>query len=297
MRSEIKNKLTKTYSTFSEYVNMAVEMPAVEWEGRLASNESGDESFYGDTNSFGEMVNRCYDGYNAKKISDKRHVIGDMMSLFKETAELSVCGESLDIPTFLSGDMKCFWKDVSDESQPRRVHLVYSGATPWYVESENYINHGGAVSVLADTLAENRYSVKVSAYYAVDKAVSGSYYGAMELKGYQEDVDVARIGAVTHASFWRRIVFAHLEKVGTYLGIKRNAQIDPTQSAYGYSKGISIISDEEEAEWLRISDDEIVIKMQSPESEHFATTESSANFVTESVQKIIENNNTNIIKL
>jgi len=294
MRSEVKNKLTKTYSTFSEYVSMAVEMPKVKWSG-YASEESGDESFYGDTNSFGDMVNRCYDGYNAKKISDKRHVIGDMVSVFKETADLSVSGESLDIPTFLSGNMRCFWKDISDDIQPKRVHLVYNGATPWYVDAENYINHGGAISALADALTENGYSVKISAYYPIDNVVSGAYYGAIELKSYQEDLDVCRIGAVTHASFLRRIVFAHLEKVGAYLGLKNNG-IDPMEVSYGRTKDINIISEEEEADWLRISDDEIIIKVQSPESANFATTKSSADFVTESVEKIT-NDKTNLIKL
>jgi hypothetical protein len=307
MRYEInKNKVLKVHTDFNECVKLAVSMPVITWskleDNASLSNSYGDD-FYGDAGSFGAMVDRCYDGYNAKKISDKRHSIGNMLSVLKDTQELGFVGDELDIPTFLSGDMKCWWRSVTEEGTPKRVHLVYDGATPWHIKPDNYANHGGAISSLCDVLVDDGYSVKISAVFSIDEIATKGYYHCVTIKDYDESLDVPRIGAVTHASFLRRIIFSYSENFCSYVNIPIKDQINPIDSDYGrIIKGFSVISDEEAVNWLGLSDEEAVIMVKSPAEDVFLTTKSACDYVADSVVKIkdiVSKNETtsNIIKL
>jgi hypothetical protein len=108
---------------------------------------------------------------------------------------------------------------------------------------------------------------------------------AITIKDYDESVDIPRIGATTHPSFFRRIGFAWFEGFGASIG-------KPEWSGYGCSEtGASrpaVISDEEFAEWLRVEKDEIVIDLPAADLSCFKSESSTATWLANAIDKIKE---------
>lgn len=281
--------MTLMYHTFSEFVGEA----KANNNGCMASSKQGDPKFYGDAPDFATAVARCYDGYNAKEVGGKRRTLSDMLDLSKPLDTMKNCGEALDVPTYLSGEMRCWWApDEETPRPPKCIHMHVSGVNPWWVSPEQFANHGGAVAVLADALQATGAKVKISIGYALGQCQWGNGFFAVELKGYGEEVDVPRIGASTHASFFRRIGFTHIENV--------HPNFDGHSSSYGMAmaneRRAQVISNDDVCNWLRIESDEIVLDVPNAESSVFKDTTSTAEWVERQLE-IINNNTTNHIQI
>jgi hypothetical protein len=295
MRHEINKTLTKTYQTFSDFVELSTKLSSSQFnKGWDEADNKGSASFFGDTNSFDEMVKRCYDGYNAKGISTSRTEIGNLIMTEVPTDALKHSGEALDIPTYLSGDMKCFWAEDSHQSSPKRIHITFGANCIASVDSTQFYNHGGAVAVICDALDNIGAQTKITCTFTNTSVLGGEALQVIEVKDYNESIDVARIGVTTHPSFFRRIGFRYFERLGNYLG-KGKEWLDSSTS-YGASQTgknrNKVVSDNEFSDWLRIDEDEIVVDLPAADNSVFEDTDSTAKWVTEAIEKI--NNNTSL---
>lgn len=276
---DAKQRLVKTASTFHEYVQLANEFKDPDASSCKVRKSSTD--FYGDALTFEEMYERCYDGYNAKAIGEQRRKIADLFQYERATDELRVCGEALDVPTYLSGEPKCFWQS-STEERKARVHIAYASNCTGGHGAQAFLNHGGAIAVLCDIIADQA-DTKITCYVSNTHVFAGKGLSAITIKDYNESVDIPRIGATTHPSFFRRIGFAWLEGFGESVG-------KPEWEGYGCSMTgrdrKAVISDEEFAEWLRVEKDEIVIDLPAADLPCFTDEHRTAVWLSEAVEKI-----------
>lgn len=266
MREKTVGKTIFTQHSFSEYVEFSLNNR----DADAASSKKGNKEFYGDAKSFEQMYERCYDGYNAKRIGDARASIGAMVTQDKPYVELRVIGDELDVPTFLSGDMKCFWAD-SDIPTPPKVHIVYQSVASASVDANNFINHGAAVAVICDVLNELG-DTRISSLFMGKGSVEPNMnlIQVIDVKDYTETLDVPRIGAITHPSFLRRITFGHIEHHGAVSGYGRPITLK--------EKG-EVVDEADLLDWLRIDADEFVLEIKSPSDSLFKEEESTMAYV------------------
>jgi|DEB0MinimDraft_10_1074344.scaffolds.fasta_scaffold17715_3 hypothetical protein len=280
MREIVKNKTILTQHTFSEYVEFSKKHRRDDKASSRVTN-SGDKNFYGDAYNYEDMYSRCYDGYNAKKVGDIRGGLVAKMAGEKESASLYYYGDDLDVPTFLSGEQRCFWNDGEGMTKPR-IHIVYQGTASCAVKAKNFINHGGAVAAICDLLSEDAHT-KVSTVYLMRDSVTdtrgGNMLQSIDVKDYSESLDVPRIGALTHPSFFRRIAFGHIEYYGAVSG-------------YGYPVEIrdktKIVSEQDYLDWMRIDPDEFVLEVRGPADSIFSSEESTLGFIRTTIDKVNE---------
>lgn len=290
MRYDINGDLLKTYQTFSNFVEMATQLSSKASLGDGMSDQKSSiddlDSFFGDATSFDDMVKRCYDGYNAKSIASKRVEIGNLIAVETRRDSLAYVGEALDVPTYLSGEMRCFWAEDSDYSSPKRIHITYSANCVGSVSATQFYNHGGAVAVICDALDNLGAQTKITCTFTNVSVFKNKALQVIEVKDYNESIDIPRIGATTHPSFFRRIGFRYFERLAGHLG--KDELIGG--ECYGCSKTGSrrgeVVSDDEFSDWLRIDEDEIVIDLPAADNSVFDDTNRTAKWVTEALEKI-----------
>ena len=282
MRYEHIKNLVKIATTFHEYVQLANEYKDTN-EGQSCMVRSKSGEFFGDALTFEQMYDRCYDGYNAKAIGEQRKKIAELFQCERPMDELRVSGEALDVPTFLSGEPKCFWESTTEERKAR-VHIAYASNCTAGHGAQAFLNHGGAIAALCDVIADQA-DTKISCYVSNTGVFAGKGLSTITIKDYDESVDIPRIGATTHPSFFRRIGFAWFEGFGASIG-------KPEWSGYGCSETganrPSVISDEEFAEWLRVEKDEIVIDLPAADLACFKSESSTAAWLANAIDKIKE---------
>lgn len=293
MRKEIIkgiNPITKTASTFFEFVEMAKGSP-IDGSGSSSASRSSD-SFYGDATSFEDMYAKCYSGYHAKEVSARRVEMNSGLKTKEVEPIRTFIGESLDLGAYASGNPLCFEQEQTDSVKPR-FHMLFSTNAVCGVDADSFLNHGAAMCSLADQVSADA-DVKISLYITNINVLNGKGCQMVLLKDYEETIDVPRIGAVGHPSFFRRIGFRWFENADTL--------IDPScESGYGCSQTgrdrKEVISDADFYAWARVDADEFAIDCAAPDISAFESVESATEWVNESVlliKKAIENGESSI---
>jgi hypothetical protein len=284
MRYEItEEKLTKVYTTFDEFVEMSKVWAIDEGLGSSSVRHERNRDFFGDAPDFPTMHRRCYDGYGSAKISKSRVELSGMIDIDMPTDELRYEGDELDVPTYLSGEMRCFWGEAYEAKPPKRIHMTYASNCVAGVDDKSFANHGGAVCVIADALMSLRAQVKVTCTFTNTNVFTDKGLQAILIKDYDESVDVSRIGVTTHPSWFRRIGFRWLESFMYSIG----------KEGRGYgcsmtgSRRNEVVSDEEFADWLRIDADEIVIDLPAANLGIFTSADRTAEWVKGAVERIM----------
>ena len=117
MRYEIKNKLTKTHTTFSEFVEMSNRDDLV-YESSDARTGARD-SFYGNIKSYQEMYDACYNGMGVKKMLEARANLNNLVNHEVEEPRKAIVGETLNVGAFCSGNPYHFYKDADEYGKLR----------------------------------------------------------------------------------------------------------------------------------------------------------------------------------
>lgn len=279
MRYEQEGDLTLTECGFDEFVQLAKAMGK-----ESIHSEQKQEKFYGDAKNFQEMVDRCYDGYNAKEIIRARDYIVDTLTAPRKGYILAEEGDDLDMASFIAGEEKCYWRRVNTDKMPK-VHLLFASNCTAGHSANAFINHGGMVAGICEFLADS-CDLKVSGYFANTSVYKSRGMNIFGLKDYCEPLDIPRLGAVTHPSFFRRIGFAWLEGLGDYLKKKSFS------SSYGCSQTGGdrhrVCSDEDLLRFVGVDKEEIVIELPAGDLPCFRNEESTAEFTKETITKIIQ---------
>ena len=281
MRYEItedgRRQLTKTQCTFFEFV----EGSNAEGNEHHSSNNSGSSDFYGDIRSYKDMYKACYNGMNVKEMSKVRANLNNLVNHEVETPRKAVVGETLNVSAFCEGSPYHFYKDADEYGKPR-VHLTYSTNATAGVRSNQFIRHGASICALVDQLAE-QVDIKLSLYITNRGVLGGNGCQVITIKDYDETIDIARVSATAHPSFFRRIGFSWFENA--------RKLIDPRCSkGYGGSMTGSnrkgVISDEDFQEWVGMSNDEMLIDFPAPDEYQFNDDDYTAEWLNQAVKKI-----------
>jgi hypothetical protein len=281
MIHETNGGLEKITTSFSEFVELSKKMR----DKHGSSCDKSDEhcSFYGDATSYDVMYKRCYDGYNARAIADARRDIGAILDYEREGDELRYSGESLDIPTYLSGDMRCWWAESGDGVKRAKIHITYAANCVGGVRDDSFLNHGGCIAVLCDVLSDWA-DTKITCTFTNEGVFNDRALQVINMKDYSEAVDIPRIGVSTHPSFFRRICFAWFEGFGDYIKKKLGTCYGGSRTG---SRRYSVVGDQEFFEWLRIDVDEMIVDLPAADLDCFKSKERAADWLKSSIDKIL----------
>lgn len=212
-------------------------------------------------------------GYNAEAIGE---TLGEMNQYFAGEAtkiEMDYAGDTFDVGSLVSGELK-HWFATNYEGVRPQIHLVVMGNGNAGVSSRNWLNQAAAVAKVAESMSENA-DIRISAGYFSRNSQEKKRGQEMhtiklvEVKGYGEHIDFRRLGAVSHPSFFRRIIFGLLENGNGDFGGKE------WETAYGYGRSVDTpqeldLTNEQLAEIL--GDDKFVL---TPSAASFRTMETA----------------------
>ena len=281
MRYEITNgerrQLTKTQSTFFEFV----EGSNAKGNEHSSSNNSGSSSFYGDIRSYKDMYEACYNGMNVNEMSKVRANLNNLVNHEVETPRKAVVGETLNVSAFCEGSPYHFYKDADEYGKPR-VHLTYSTNAVAGVNAEEFIRHGASICALVDQLAE-QVDIKLSLYISNSGVLGGDGCQVVTIKDYDETIDIARVSATAHPSFFRRIGFSWFENASKLIDSRCGSGYGGSMTG---SRRKEVISDEDFQEWVGMSNDEMLIDFPAPDEYQFNDDDYTAEWLNKVVEKI-----------
>ena len=282
MRYEIiegKRQLTKVQTTFFEFV----EGSNREGNVHLSSDSSGSTSFYGNIKSYEAMYDACYSGLNVKKMMKATADLSSLVNHEVETPRKAIVGEAFNAAAYAAGHPYHYYKD-SDEYGKPRVHLTYSTNAVAGVRSPQFIRHGAALCAIANEIAE-QVDVKISLYITNVGVLGGNGCQVITIKDYDEVIDIARVAATAHPSFFHRIGFSWFENASRLID-KR------CRSGYGGSQtGIDrhrVISDEDFKDWVGAANDEMLVDFPAPDEDQFEDDDVTAYWIKTAMDKISE---------
>jgi len=292
MRFEIKDKLTKTHTTFSEFVEMSNGEDLVYQSSDVRT--SGTDSFYGNIKSYQEMYDACYNGMGVKKMLKARAELNKLVNHEIEEPRKAVVGETLNVSAYCTGNPYHFYKDADEYGKPR-VHIVYSTNAVAGVRATQFTRHGASICALVDQLGE-QVDVKISLYITNRWVFSGKGCQIVTIKDYDDVIDVPRVSATAHPSFFRRIGFAWFENAGKL--IKKGLGTGVGGSLTGRNRE-QVIKDDEFMDWVGIEKGEMMIDFPAPDEYQFKSDEYTARWLKEVTKKIetAVDNGDNICKL
>ena len=281
MRVEIKDGLTKTQTTFFEFVEATNKEGIRHRESDVKS--SGRCSFFGSMKNYKDMYDACYSGMGVKKMLKAKANISNLVNHEIEQPRKAIVGETLNVGAYCSGNPYHFYKDADEYGKPR-VHIVYSTNAVAGVKASEFTRHGASICALVDQLAD-QVDVKISLYITNRGVFTGKGCQIVTIKDYDETIDVARVSATAHPSFFRRIGFTWFENADTL--------IDPAcRSGYGGSMTGKhrnrVIDNDEFDEWIGTAEDELVIDFPAPDEYQFGCDEQTATWMKNAVIPKIE---------
>ena len=280
MRYEINGDLTKVQTTFFEFVEMSNNTSRKdEWGSGCIIDKA--DSFYGNMKSYGQMYDACYSGLNVKKMSKVRASLNSLLNHEVETPRKAVVGETLNVGAFCAGHPYHFYKDADEYGKPR-VHIAYSTNAVAGVTSSQFIRHGAALCSLVDQIAD-QVDVKISLYITNTSVFTGKGCQIVTIKDYDEVIDVPRVAATAHPSFFRRIGFAWFENAKELIDESCSQGWGGPQTG---SQRKYVINDEEFSEWLGVANDEMLIDFPAPDEDHFKDDKSTAYWLERAATKI-----------
>lgn len=268
--------LTLVDATVHGYVQKAIELAKT--HTTYGQIESTDTNFYGDAPDWPTMVQRAYDGYNARAIAGARDLIIDAMREDKESPSLHYTGDEFSPVAYIQGSKRCFYRY---EGEPRRplVHLIYRGNTNAGTSSDAYINHGGAIAALAAAL-DATADLKITATYTTSGVFNGGAIMCVRVKDSSESLDIPRLGVTTHPSFHRRVSFTWYGALFPSLG---KQHISESGSARNRD---TMLPDEEFFAWIGGSGEDLVVDLPAADMDCFGDADETADWVKLQAAKI-----------
>lgn len=254
-----------------------------------SSNSEREARFHGDR-EFGTSLDSAKRlltrGYQPKQM---KGAFADFDTAFESTEEVinfTEEGYDFDIPSLLSGDDEVWFTRVNKGSAPS-IHIVYEGGANCDVKAMNFYIQSAVVNKLAEILSEEAH-IRVSATYSASgqgkdksngKKVNNVTYVTM--KEYDEAVDTRRLGAVSHPSFFRRVMFGVFENPkGMFLGKDVRCT-----TGYGRQSTRGNLGVTEEME-LEMFESDIVVHIPSPSHYAFENVNNAVAFCKEELAKV-----------
>lgn len=186
------------------------------------ASRTGSADFAG-TRNWDDAVKLARDGWTGGldklnyKLENTDNIIKDIKNKFKTIQ--AVAGAFVDVPLFIQGEPECmveFENTVENSFATIYVSLaVHSG-----VDTDEITTRGRKVMEVIDALEQNNIRTKVVlvSYITGSHGFFGGNTGAddcviINAKSYRDRLDIESLNfAICHSSFFRRILFAALER-------------------------------------------------------------------------------------
>jgi hypothetical protein len=196
---------------------------------KTESSHSDDTEFCGGdkyAENFESALRLETDGYNAQAINETLESLNEYEA-GEAKIEMDYAGDTFDVGSLVSGELKHWFATTYEAAKPR-IHLVVMPNGNCHVEASNWLNQAACVVKVAETLSET-CDVAISAVYvsrdsqdAIGNGRSLDTIKMVSVKDYGENVDLRRLGAVSHPSFFRRLIFGIIENANKGFGEYKN---------------------------------------------------------------------------
>lgn len=243
-----------------------------------SSNASKSRDFHGNDEIAQNYISAMKletSGYNAQNISQSFDELSDAFNSEESTIQMDYCGDIFDTASVVMGELKHWYNDVSEVARPM-VNLMIVPNGNCGVSAENWLRQGSAVAKVAEIL-QDKCDVKITASFFSKAALTDNtnIVNMVTLKDYHEDLDFRRLGAVTHPSFFRRVIFGCLENKGRSFG--------EAEVGWGYGRSVSSWEDLglSSEEFQRASKTENVVLL--PNAESFRNMDDTINIIKEAI--------------
>ena len=295
-KSNYTNLLAMDFGTISDFMDEYNAEEQVEYnawgEYRFcdpSSNQERDRRFHGDA-EFGTSLDSAKRlltrGYQPKQM---RGAFADFDTAFESTQDIirmTEEGYDFDIPSLLSGDDEVWFTRVNKGSAPS-IHIVYEGGANADVKAMNFYIQSAVVNKLAEILGEEAH-VRVSATYSAQnqarcKSTSKDIHNVtyVEMKSYDEPLDLRRLGACSHPSFFRRVMFGVFENPkGMFFGDDAKCSRGYGRQSDRYNLGMTEDMENE------LFESDIVVKIPSPSMSHFENVDNAIKFCLQKLEEV-----------
>lgn len=193
------------------------------------SSHDGDKEFCGGdkyAENFESALRLETDGYNAQAINEALESLNEYVA-GEAKITMDYAGDTFDVGSLVSGELKHWFATTYEAAKPR-IHLVVMPNGNAHVKAKNWLNQAACVVKVAETLSET-CDVAISAVYvsrdseeAVGEGRNLDTIKMVSVKDYGENVDLRRLGAVSHPSFFRRLIFGIIENGNKGFGEYKN---------------------------------------------------------------------------
>jgi hypothetical protein len=248
-----------------------------------SSHTSRDRSFHGEgefAESFDNALTLETKGYNAQAIAQSFDDLSDAFNAEDTNIQMDYNGDIFDTASVIMGELKHWFNEVNEVRRPL-VNLMIVPNGNCMVNAENWLRQGSAVAKVAEMI-QDKCDVRITAcwFNLASLQDNSNTIQMLTLKDYHEDLDFRRLGAVTHPSFFRRLVFGILENGKGDMGGKKN------HVSWGYGRSV------ESWEGLKITKedfqnhtncDEVVLM---PNAEHFGSMERTIEIIKNTLGKV-----------
>ena len=137
---------------------------------------------------------------------------------------------------------------------------------------------------LVDQLGE-QVDVKISLYITNKWVFGGNGCQIVTIKDYEDVIDVPRVSATAHPSFFRRIGFAWFENADKLI---QKGLGTGTGGSYTGSNRPYVIKDDEFMDWVGIEKGEMMIDFPAPDEYQFKNDDDTAYWLKQATKKIEE---------
>lgn len=256
-----------------------------------ASAKPRKSKFHGDK-EFGESLTSAKRlltrGYQPDAMKGAFSGFDTAFEAHEEVVRMAEEGYAFDVPSILSGEDEVWFQRKNIGNAPS-IHIVFEGGANAGVDAMNFYIQSAVVNKLAEILSEEAH-IRVSATYSAQwqgadykngKKTNVDNITYVSMKDYDEPIDLRRLGAVSHPSFFRRLMFSVFENgCGNFFG-----------EDYGVSMGYGSQSTTKE---LGMSDElendlfesDIVVHIPSPSYSHFDNVENAIRFCKSKLEEV-----------
>lgn len=206
----------------------------------------------------------------------------------EEVIRMAEEGYAFDVPSILSGEDEVWFQRKNVGNAPS-IHIVFEGGANAGVDAMNFYIQSAVVNKLAEILSEEAH-IRVSATYsaeqqgAVNKGDKRTYVDNItyvSMKDYDEPIDLRRLGAVSHPSFFRRLMFSVFENGNTEFFGKDYG----VSSGYGSQSTTKELGMTDELE-NDLFESDIVVHIPSPSYSHFDNVENAIRFCKSKLEEV-----------
>lgn len=250
---------------------------------RPASAKERNSKFHGDK-EFGENLESAKRlltrGYQPEAMKGAFSGFDTAFEAHEEVTRMAEEGYAFDVPSILSGEDEVWFQRKNVGNAPS-IHIVFEGGANAGVNAMNFYIQSAVVNKLAEILSEEAH-IRVSATYSAERQgydfkdgdkrqVDNITYVSM--KDYDEPIDLRRLGAVAHPSFFRRLMFSIFENgntefFGKHFGISRGYGSQNTTSGLGMTEDLE----------NDLFESDIVVHIPSPSEWHFENVDNAIKF-------------------